>query len=63
MRARRSCLSVPGIDRATSIFDQLEQATDGRGAARHDGEMIDEAGRRLASALVVRGNAAGLSRR
>jgi citrate lyase subunit beta/citryl-CoA lyase len=52
------------FDRAASILEQLERAAadEGRGAVLYDGQMIDEASRKRASALVVRGTAAGLSR-
>ncbi|MHB8657674.1 MAG: HpcH/HpaI aldolase/citrate lyase family protein [Solirubrobacteraceae bacterium] len=52
------------FDRAASVLEQLDRAAaaGGRGAVLHDGQMIDEATRKLASALVVRGTAAGLAR-
>jgi len=52
------------FDRASAILEELERAAvaDGRGAVLHDGEMIDEASRKLATQLMVRGMAAGLSR-
>jgi citrate lyase subunit beta / citryl-CoA lyase len=46
-------------DRALGILDAYEQAP--QGAAMHGGEMIDEASRKLALAVVVRGRAAGLT--
>jgi citrate lyase subunit beta/citryl-CoA lyase len=52
------------FDRASAILDELDRAgaVEGRGAVLHNGEMIDEASRKFATALVVRGTAAGLSR-
>lgn len=50
------------FDWASAVLEQLDRAAvDGRGAVLHDGEMIDEASRRLAAQLVSRGKAAGLS--
>ena len=48
--------------RAMRILDAYEQATsvDRRGAVMLDGEMIDEASRKLALAIAAKGNAAGL---
>jgi citrate lyase subunit beta / citryl-CoA lyase len=48
--------------RAVGILDAYEQATsvDRRGAVMLDGEMIDEASRKLALAVVAKGRAAGL---
>jgi citrate lyase subunit beta/citryl-CoA lyase len=48
--------------RAVRILDAYEQATsvDRRGAVMLDGEMIDEASRKLALAIVAKGQAAGL---
>jgi citrate lyase subunit beta/citryl-CoA lyase len=47
------------VGRATAVLDALA-ATDGSGAALLDGEMIDEASRKLAAQVVARGRAAGL---
>jgi citrate lyase subunit beta/citryl-CoA lyase len=49
-------------DRAARILDAYEQATgvDRRGAVMLDGEMIDEASRKLALSIVAKGQAAGL---
>ena len=47
------------LARARAILDALAHA-DGRGAVELDGEMIDEASRRLALQVVARGRAAGL---
>jgi citrate lyase subunit beta/citryl-CoA lyase len=51
-------------DRAEMILDSCEYYTSvlGRGAAMLDGQMIDEASRKLALATAARGRAAGLSR-
>jgi citrate lyase subunit beta/citryl-CoA lyase len=48
--------------RAVRILDAYERATsvDGRGAVMLDGEMIDEASRKLALGIVAKGSAAGL---
>ena len=48
--------------RAVRILDAYQQATsvDRRGAVMLDGEMIDEASRKLALAIVAKGQAAGL---
>jgi citrate lyase subunit beta / citryl-CoA lyase len=48
--------------RAVRILDAYEQATtvDRRGAVMLDGEMIDEASRKLALAITAKGQAAGL---
>src|SRR6201996_2538347 len=50
------------FDRAQRILDAYEQATgvDRRGAVMLDGEMIDEASRKLALAIVAKGQAAGM---
>ena len=50
--------------RAVRILDAYEQATsvDRRGAVMLDGEMIDEASRKLALVAAARGRAAGLTR-
>jgi citrate lyase subunit beta/citryl-CoA lyase len=49
-------------ERAVRILDCYEQSTsvDRRGAVMLDGEMIDEASRKLALAIVAKGRAAGL---
>ena len=47
------------LSRARAILDALARA-EGRGAVELDGEMIDEASRRLALQVVARGRAAGL---
>jgi citrate lyase subunit beta / citryl-CoA lyase len=51
-------------DRAELIIEACEYAAsvEGRGAARLDGEMIDEASRKLALVAAARGRAAGLQR-
>lgn len=51
-------------DRAELIIEAYEYYTsvEGRGAARLDGEMIDEASRKLALVAAARGRAAGLER-
>ena len=50
------------FSRAVRILDAYEQATsvDHRGAVMLDGEMIDEASRKLALAITAKGKAAGL---
>jgi citrate lyase subunit beta / citryl-CoA lyase len=48
------------VEHATKVLQTLEQAGDS-GAAMLDGEMIDEASRKLAERLVARGRAAGLA--
>jgi len=50
------------FERATHILDAYRDATDGRrlGAVMFEGEMIDEASRRMAAQVVARGRAAGL---
>jgi citrate lyase subunit beta / citryl-CoA lyase len=50
------------FSRAVRILDAYEQATsvDRRGAVMLDGEMIDEASRKLALAITAKGQAAGL---
>ena len=50
------------FDRAVRLLDAYDQATsvDRRGAVMLDGEMIDEASRKLARAIVAKGRAAGL---
>jgi citrate lyase subunit beta / citryl-CoA lyase len=51
-------------DRAELILEAYEYCTtvENRGAARLDGEMIDEATRKLALVAAARGRAAGLTR-
>jgi citrate lyase subunit beta / citryl-CoA lyase len=51
-------------DRAELIVEAYEYYTtvQGRGAAMLDGEMIDEASRKMALVAVARGRAAGLTR-
>jgi len=51
-------------DRAELIIEAYQHATSvrRRGAVRLDGEMIDEASRKLALAIAARGRAAGLAR-
>jgi citrate lyase subunit beta/citryl-CoA lyase len=50
------------FDRATALLATYEQSTsvDGRGAVLFDGEMIDEASRKMATKFVTRGLRAGL---
>jgi citrate lyase subunit beta / citryl-CoA lyase len=50
--------------RAVRILDAYDRATtvDERGAVLLDGEMIDEASRKMALAIAAKGAAAGLSR-
>jgi citrate lyase subunit beta/citryl-CoA lyase len=50
------------FDRATALLAAYEQSTsvDGRGAVLFDGEMIDEASRKMATKFVTRGLRAGL---
>ncbi|MDQ3720203.1 MAG: CoA ester lyase [Actinomycetota bacterium] len=47
------------VDRAGAIIDALA-GSEGRGAVALDGEMIDEASRKLAAQILARGQAAGL---
>ena len=51
-------------ERARRILEAYERATadERRGAVMLDGEMIDEASRKLALAIVAKGSAAGLLR-
>jgi citrate lyase subunit beta / citryl-CoA lyase len=51
------------VDRAAAILDALAEGEreGGRGAVMLDGEMIDEASRKLAVQVVARGEAAGMS--
>jgi citrate lyase subunit beta/citryl-CoA lyase len=50
-------------DRAEALLDAYRQATEGdrRGAVMWEGEMIDEASRKMAEQIAARGRAAGLS--
>jgi citrate lyase subunit beta/citryl-CoA lyase len=51
------------LDRALAIIEAYRASTeDGLGAAGFEGEMIDEASRKLAVSVVDRGRAAGMSR-
>lgn len=52
------------VDKARAILDAYRHATDvdGSGAVMHDGEMIDEASRKIAAQVVARAEAAGLRR-
>jgi citrate lyase subunit beta/citryl-CoA lyase len=54
--------STDDFARAVRMLDAYERATsvDRRGAVMLDGEMIDEASRKLALAVVAKGVAAGL---
>jgi citrate lyase subunit beta / citryl-CoA lyase len=55
--------SQADYDRAELLLEAYDYYTErGRGAATLDGEMIDEASRKLALTAVARGRAAGLSR-
>ena len=48
---------------ATELLEAYREAVAaGKGAATHDGKMIDEASRKMAEKLVTRGRAAGLGR-
>ncbi len=51
------------VEHAAAILAALEEASvaEQRGALRHDGEMIDEASRKLAERIVARGAAAGVA--
>jgi citrate lyase subunit beta/citryl-CoA lyase len=49
------------IARARAILDALERA-EGHGAVELDGEMLDEASRKLALQVTARARAAGLGR-
>jgi citrate lyase subunit beta/citryl-CoA lyase len=50
------------FERAEALLAAYRTATEeGRGAAMHDGEMIDEASRKMAERVVAQGRAAGLS--
>ncbi|MCU1492300.1 MAG: Citrate (pro-3S)-lyase [Acidimicrobiaceae bacterium] len=53
--------SAAELERATRILEALEKAAavDGRGAARFDGEMVDEASRQLAQRTLSRARDAG----
>jgi citrate lyase subunit beta/citryl-CoA lyase len=50
-------------DRAEALLDAYRQATEGdrRGAVMWEGEMIDEASRKMAEQVAARGRAAGMS--
>jgi citrate lyase subunit beta/citryl-CoA lyase len=51
------------LDRALAILDAYRASSrEGRGAAAFEGEMIDEASRKLAVSVVDRGRAAGMAR-
>lgn len=55
--------SQEDYDRAELIIDAYDDSLrDGRGAARLDDEMIDEASRKMALVIAVKGRAAGLAR-
>jgi citrate lyase subunit beta / citryl-CoA lyase len=56
--------SIEAFDRAERILEAYEQATAGEalGAVMFEGEMIDEASRKMAEQLAARGRAAGLKR-
>jgi citrate lyase subunit beta/citryl-CoA lyase len=73
VRLRRSCLAVPGsAERMLPTQEQFDQAramlasyegaitNERTGAAVFEGEMIDEASRKMAELTVGRGRAAGL---
>src|SRR5262249_11761471 len=51
------------FERAARILDAYRAATDehGRGAVMFEGEMIDEASRKMAVSVVERGRAAGMT--
>jgi citrate lyase subunit beta/citryl-CoA lyase len=53
------------FDRAERILEAYETATsqEGRGAIVFDGEMIDEASRKMAVLIATRGRAAGIAAR
>jgi citrate lyase subunit beta/citryl-CoA lyase len=55
--------SAEQLDRATRIVAAYQEATVGQrlGAVMFEGEMIDEASRKMAEQVVARGQAAGLS--
>ena len=50
-------------DRAEALLDAYRQATEGdrRGAVMWEGEMIDEASRKMAEQVAARGRAAGMA--
>lgn len=52
------------FDAAVALLEAYRRSVEleGAGAASHDGEMIDEASRKLAEGVVARGRAAGLGR-
>jgi len=51
------------FDAARRLLDAYHHATtvERKGAVMHEGQMIDEASRKIAEAVVVRGEAAGMS--
>ncbi len=49
------------LEHATAVLEALDEASE-RGAARLDGEMVDEASRKLAAQVLARGQAAGSER-
>ena len=51
------------FDAARRLLDAYHHAThvERKGAVMHEGQMIDEASRKIAEAVVARGEAAGLS--
>ena len=51
------------FDRAEALLDAYRQATEGdrRGAVMWEGEMIDEASRKMAEQVAARGRAAGMT--
>ena len=56
--------SADAFERASALLDAYRKATgdDRRGAVMWEGEMIDEASRKMAESVVARGEAAGLRR-
>ena len=56
--------SAEAFERASALLDAYRRATgeERRGAVVWEGEMIDEASRKMAEAVVARGEAAGLTR-
>ena len=61
---RSSRRRIADYERAERILDAYAKATgeDGRGAVVFEGEMIDEASRKMAEQVAARGRAAGLGR-
>ena len=51
------------FDAARRLLDAYHHATtvERKGAVMHEGQMIDEASRKIAEAVVARGEAAGMS--